>query len=190
MNHQINIMVPKHQLKVNCFEFLMDELVKWVNESGGNPKRDLNLLKVVKLNFFVAAASSSENDEGLLSVFDEFYALPYGHVESDVYNIIKENPKASLNKYTIVPNGISWSNDDIITIDDKYSNSIKSSIDKIKVIDSDFVLRPAGYLVDLSHMWRSWKLMYSTAKSLNKHAIKIPNNLIQTESKIFKLSLQ
>lgn len=182
-------MKTKHQLKVECFESLMDELVKWVEERGGNPKKDLNLIKVIKLNFFVAAASSSDNEEGLLNVFDEFYALPYGHVESDVYNIIKGQSTASLNKYSIVSNGINWINDDVITIDDTYSNSIKSSIDKIKAIDSDFVLRPTGYLVDLNHMWRSWKLMYSTAKSLNKHAIKIPNNLIQTESKIFKQNI-
>lgn len=182
-------MTTNHQLKADCFEFLMDELVKWVEEKGGNPKRYLNLLKVIKLNFFVAAASSSETSEGLLTVFDEFYALPYGHVESDVYNIIKNQSNAQLKKYTIMSNGIDWSTDENISIDVRYSSNIKSSIEKIKTIDPDFVLRPAGYLVDLSHMWRSWKLMYSTAKSLNKHAIKIPSNLIQTESKIFKLSV-
>lgn len=182
-------MTSKHQLKADCFEFLMDELVEWVKEKGGNPKRDLNLLKIIKLNFFIAAASSSEISEGLLTVFDEFYALPYGHVESDVYNIIKGKSIARLNKYTIVSNGINWSDVNIMSIEDNYSNAIKSSIGKIRDIDPDFVLRPAGYLVDLSHMWRSWKLMYSTAKSLNKHAIKIPTNLIQTESKIFKLSV-
>lgn len=183
-------MTTNHQLKADCFEFLMDELVKWVGEKGGNPKKDLNLLKIIKLNFFIAAASSSETSEGLLTVFDEFYALPYGHVESDVYNIIKGQSIARLSKYTIVSNGIDWSEDVNMSIEGNYSNAIKSSISKIRDVDPDFVLRPAGYLVDLSHMWRSWKLMYSTAKSLNKHSIKIPNNLIQTESKIFKLSLQ
>jgi hypothetical protein len=39
-------MKTKHQLKVECFESLMDELVKWVEERGGNPNEYIRLLDI------------------------------------------------------------------------------------------------------------------------------------------------
>ena len=125
----------------------------------------------------------------LLYSFKGFLWEHINHPFQELLSAINRSASIDNKNISSVSNGINWINDDVITIDDTYSNSIKSSIDKIKAIDSDFVLRPTGYLVDLNHMWRSCKLMYSTAKSLNKHAIKIPNNLIQTESKIFKQNI-
>lgn len=174
--------------KIPCFEFMIDQLIDWVNEFEGEPYKELNLLKVIKLNFFITAASSSEDNPGLLEVFDNFYALPYGHVESSVYTAVKSSNE--LSKYKITAKGIEIIDDKVSSnsqIGDKYQDLIKTAIEDIKKKDEEFVLKSPMYLVNLSHEWRSWRVMYQIAKAQNKHAIKIPNSLIQTDNKIFIL---
>lgn len=170
--------------KIACFEFMMDELVAWVIKLGGDPKTELNLLKVIKLNFFIAAASSSEGEKGLLEVFDNFHAMPYGHVESSVYDAVKGIP--GLSKYSLKGGSIEW-NQNSIHLDILSQNRIKDSILKIRSIDDKFVLKSGAYLVDLSHTWHSWRLFYSLAKSMDKKSMKIPIEVIQRETKIFSL---
>ena len=171
--------------KIACFEFMMDELVAWVTELGGNPKTELNLLKVIKLNFFIAAASSSESDKGLLEVFNNFHAMPYGHVESSVYDAVKGIP--GLTKYILKGNSIDW-NQNTINLDSKNQTMIKESIGRIKILTyNKLVLQSGAYLVDLSHTWHSWRLFYSLAKSMDKKSMKIPSEVIQRETKIFSL---
>ena len=48
---------------------------------------------LMKLLFFTSAVGSNRNNnKGLLDIFDNFYALPYGAIENDVYdNLIHIN---------------------------------------------------------------------------------------------------
>ena len=52
-------------------------------------ENDLSVLKIMMLLFFTVAASVKQDDEGLLKVFNNFVAMPIGHIESDVWDIIK-----------------------------------------------------------------------------------------------------
>ncbi|HOY11799.1 MAG TPA: hypothetical protein PLY70_01610 [Saprospiraceae bacterium] len=173
--------------KVACFEYLVDELVTWVREESGDPDRDLNRLKIIKLHFFISAASSSDSQEGLLDLFNDFHAMPYGHVESSIYDEIKTD---SLSKYSLLPNGFTpksteIKNFNLVTQIEK--DLIQRGISNIKSINPKLVMKSGGYLVDLSHEWRSWKMIYSIAKSFGKNSMKIPNELIMTETRYFKM---
>jgi hypothetical protein len=93
--------ISREQKKIEAFEYLLFELVNWFmnkknisNYEDFNKNNDLNKLKVIKLHFFVTAINSNNNN--LLEVFNKFCAMPYGHVESDIYNSL-----GKLNFFTV-----------------------------------------------------------------------------------------
>lgn len=52
----------------------------------GKPFPKLTAMKLL----FLAAAPKKDGGDDLLDIFDNFYAMPYGPVESDVYNYIRQ----------------------------------------------------------------------------------------------------
>jgi hypothetical protein len=86
----------KIKLKIECFEYLFVQYVRWFIEEHIKTKNELptiseiennfSKLKLMKLLFFTCAVEANKNDNGLLHIFDEWYAMPFGHVENDVYN--------------------------------------------------------------------------------------------------------
>src|SRR6218665_1686180 len=89
------------------FEYVLHKLLEWHHEKTGREEpNDLGVLKSIKLLFFVSAAKTSiGNDNSLLDlVFDKFSAMPYGHVESEVYSEIV-NKTGNLKYFEIDNNG-------------------------------------------------------------------------------------
>src|SRR5690606_17938390 len=82
-----------HIHKQGLFELFLHHLVDWFCEYYNISRVDFNLhvrndlskLKVIKLHFFACST-----DKESLRIFDQFYAMPFGHVESDVYNFLGE----------------------------------------------------------------------------------------------------
>ena len=60
----------------------------------GKPFPKLTAMKLL----FLAAAPKEEGGDDLLDIFDNFYAMPYGPIEIDVYNAIQGN---KLPSYTV-----------------------------------------------------------------------------------------
>ena len=77
--------------KKQAFEYLVFKLVKWYKSNHNSNINDLSILKVLKLTFFVSAVGTTRDTKDTLldNVFDNYFAMPYGHVESDIYNSIK-----------------------------------------------------------------------------------------------------
>ena len=67
----------------------------------GKPFPKLTAMKLL----FLAAAPKKDGGDDLLDIFDNFYAMPYGPVESDVYNAIQEDklPSFSVKYRSIEP---------------------------------------------------------------------------------------
>ncbi|HNM25789.1 MAG TPA: hypothetical protein PKL15_10175, partial [Saprospiraceae bacterium] len=79
--------------KILAFEFVLNELMDWHKELTGNEtKNDFSILKSLKLLFFVSAARTNSSNHSVLleDVFTNYVAMPYGHVESDVYAYLRE----------------------------------------------------------------------------------------------------
>lgn len=71
--------------KIYAFDYMITLLNEWREAfNTGNTCRVLSKLSVLKLLFLVAAPKK-DGGEDLLNVFDNFHALPYGPVESDIY---------------------------------------------------------------------------------------------------------
>lgn len=181
--------------KLEAFEFMLFKLIDWFKEKNHlsnnhafNANNDLSKLKVIKLNFFVAAAGAEE--QNLLETFNNFHAMPLGHVESDIYNNLTERTRYEISSSRLMIKEAYIDNLEssfpLLTTDIK--NKIDSAIQSLKTINEDFISYTAFQLVDLSHKWYSWRLMMDIAKSENKLSRKIPAEIIKQENKFFTLS--
>src|SRR5690606_6789434 len=119
------------------------------------------------------------------NVFNNFVAMPYGHVESDIY----ENIKQKQIKNIIINNSHSKILDSFSI--DSYSNELKNKIDDsfemILKANPNLIKYSSFDLVDLSHSWYSWQYCFNKAKKENSYSKSIPTQLIKEEEKIYSL---
>ncbi|KUY28525.1 type II toxin-antitoxin system antitoxin SocA domain-containing protein [Elizabethkingia ursingii] len=167
-----------------AFEYFVNKLYTWYDSQFNSVENnDFSTLKVLKLLFFCSAIEASEDEKSLLDdPFNNFYAMPYGHVESDIYNSIRKKELSYFtidNTNTVLKNAPNF---------DGLSNEIKKNIDSsfsklLEINDHLFLMTPLE-LVELSHLWYSWRYYYSQAKEGGAFSAKIPNSIIKSEEKI------
>lgn len=183
--------------KISTFEYIVFQLINWYKEAYGlegnrafNPENDLSIVKVIKLSFFVVA----NKHETLLRTFDKFYAMPLGHVEREVYDYIRSN-NGSFTSFTISPSGTiikrdfieSLSEENFSNVDSTIKQSIKTSIQELKNSNRNLIKYTGYQLVELSHMWYSWKRTFALSRSMGSNSRQIPSETIAEENKIFFL---
>ena len=170
--------------KIQAFEYLLSKLVEW-NDNVTTKDNDISVLKALKLLFFVSAVGTTKSSEGTLldDVFSNFAAMPYGHVESDIYSIIRsgglKGATVDNSKTTILESF----NPALIASEDKIR--IDKSIEALKVINPNLITKSAFDLVELSHSWYSWKYYFARAKKNSTLREFIPSEIIKAEEKIY-----
>lgn len=175
------------ELKIQAFEYLVSKFLEWYNESFSNRNNDLSILKVLKLTFFTSAVGTNRDSENTLldNVFNNYVAMPYGHVESDIYTFIKNKNLININidnRKTDILNI-----DEINNLDSSLKKQIDHSVTLLKSINSDLIKLSSFELVDLSHTWYSWQKYYSIAKEHDRNSESIPTDVIKSEDKIYQL---
>ena len=93
----------KNSKKQQYFEYVVLQLADWWIKSNPNKsfeENDLGRLKIYKLLFFISSCKTNAGDDGLLNIFNNWVATPYGHVELDIQNIDKYL-KGEFDKFTI-----------------------------------------------------------------------------------------
>lgn len=180
--------MPSNQDKVQGFEYLIFKLNEWHEEVTNKNTNDIGVLKSLKLLFFVSAVNSSvDNDNTLIdNLFDKFVAMPYGHVESDVYDNLKNNSHINID-IDRHSSSIKESFDPHV-LNLELRDSINSSIEEIRRINNDLITYPTFDLVDLSHKWFSWKTYFNKAKEKGLYSVEIPASIIKNEEKFFILN--
>ncbi|WDF63176.1 type II toxin-antitoxin system antitoxin SocA domain-containing protein [Flavobacterium sp. KACC 22763] len=172
-------------IKIEAFEYLLSRLIDWKNQYSNN--NDLGILKVLKLTFFVSAAGTDQNSKETLldDIFNNFVAMPYGHVESDVYKYIKNG---LLSNVSINNNTSKLSESfNILNYDSNVRNKIDKSVQLLKEINPELINLSSFDLVDLSHSWYSWQKYFNEAKSKGKLSTVIPVDEIKKEDKIYQI---
>lgn len=155
-------------------------------------QNDFSILKSIKLLFFVSAAKAKRPYHSILidDTF-EFVAMPYGHVESDIYDYIRQN-NGKLNFYTLDNRrailvdsiGINELNENI---DPSLKEEIDLSIQYLKKQNPKLVLLSPFDLVDLSHAWYSWQHFFKDKDPGSRNSYAISPETIKKEDKIFSL---
>lgn len=173
-------------LKVVAFEYVLYQLNNWYKIAYPTSEdNDISILKALKLLFFISAVNSKKDSgETLLDeVFNNFVAMPYGHVESDIYSIIK-NKELLTTKIDNSRTSISEEFDPK-SLDQNLRNKIDESIERLKSLNFDLIKYSPFDLVELSHAWYSWKYYFAKARRNHTYSESIPNEIIKSEDKIF-----
>lgn len=171
--------------KLIAFEYILNQLLeKGVEGNSKFFQSSFTRLKALKLLFLVAAVKNQYGND-LLDVFDNFYALPNGPVESDVYNSITadtlqyysfKNFSAS-EKQVYSTNGL---NDDL-------KERLDESISSLLKVNDKILSYSAEQLVTLSHMWSAWGNAIALAKAFDKGSYPMSINSIRNCNQIFSL---
>ena len=159
----------------------MDETpsVQQIKESGR--LKMFNKLKLLKLLFFVATIKHEDDD--LLCVFSDFYAMPYGPVESDVYNGLSEMPHFVFEGNALNIRG-EVSDFNFTDICPTIINKIDNAISALEAKNSKIFSMPTFDLVELSHKALAWKTIFESALRSGCQSKKMPVELLK-ETTIF-----
>lgn len=173
-----------------AFEYIIKRCLSWYRDVNGDKENDLCTLKLFKLLFFISAVrSNTENKNNLIdSVFNNFYAMPYGHIEYDIYNLCKKL-KGELKYFTLSDNKL-VEKENFYKLDSEIDSDIRKEIDlsisELRIKNSDIINYKPFELINLSHCWYSWKKSYYNARGNNIFSKKIPIDDMKIECKIFK----
>lgn len=174
-----NMIIPSSQRELNYEDF--------------NQENDFNILKVIKLLYFVTAVNAKNNK--LLTEFNTFVAMPYGHVESEIYDYLRKNAGV-FPRFKIEYQGttIKNTNQVVSSFDEyKYKNrdivsEIEKSLELLKKYNGeDFILYEAYDYVNMSHALSSWKLVYNTAKKYGLSSSPIEADYIKNDGQVYIL---
>lgn len=164
-----------------AFEYLMSKVLELVVVSNND---SFTRLKALKYLFFIATVSNQDHSD-LLDIFDNFYALPNGPVESDIYNDITSDSLEYYSfinyKYSIKHN-LSFDN-----LDNNIKNRIDNSINLMCSINRAIFTYSAVQLVELSHMWSVWRNSISLAAVFGKGSYPMKVASIRNSSKFYSL---
>lgn len=185
MTYATNPPAPPLTQKLEIFEEFLAHLLIWYNGNDPRefqiesrlPKNDLSKLKVLKLHFFAVST-----DEEALRIFNSFHALPYGHVEIDIYTNLDNLEHFELTNSELIPK------DNFLQTTMHKGGIAKKIVENLKSINPDIIFYSAFDLVKLSHKWFSWKHNYSIANENQSKARKINPLTIINENKYYKLA--
>lgn len=178
---------------IKIFENIIFELRNWyiqqknIKPEEFNEINDFTILKILKLHFFVVAINS-ETKDGLLNK-NQFYAMPYGPVETNIYTFYKQNNGNYDNLFTISNESTNFKNEvDLPKIDQELKTEIKNAISRLKELEPNLILAGAGSLVELTHTWNSWKKYYNLARRNGGFSELMPSQEIKKDNKIVNLN--
>jgi hypothetical protein len=122
-----------------------------------------------KLLFFVCLASNEGGNatDSLFNIFDNFHVTPFGHLENDISIFINKN-YSSLSK-------------DLLSHNDYESTVVTSSIEFLNKEFSFFKKISYIELIEVSHMYLSWRNVYAEALRQNKRVGKINTTVLLNE---------
>lgn len=175
--------------KVKCFEYILVRLIEWYSNMRPDDTELLSFtrLKVLKLLFFVSAVKQDNTKRDLLDIFDNFYAMQHGPVESDIYNEITDH----LIFFNFEGRNIKRTDIDInlelLHLNKEDITLLDSSINALRNINQNIILYSASKLVDLSHKWESWQTAIAIAEILGKGSEKMRTNLIRNDKQYFSI---
>lgn len=141
-------------IKIKAFDYMLQQFDKWRKdyfESQNIPVKPLSRLIVLKLLFLTAAPKTNKGKD-LLDIFNNFYALPYGPVESDIYNAIQEN---KLPSYHIKERSVEKKAQQSYNSQDPLIIRINAAINELKDINPFIISLSSFELVEITHKWDS-----------------------------------
>ena len=175
--------------KFLAFEFVVKNFLQWKSELVRCPLEAVKLSKTqsLKLLFLVAAVPNADGRD-LLDVFNNFYAMQFGPVESDILNGFSENDFCFLERNESLLSAPSRDNDAFSPLNENGINArICESVRTLRSINPNLVRYPATMLVEVTHKWWCWKQTFHVAKLLDRGSMLMSVDSIRQSNKVFVL---
>lgn len=146
-------------------DYIVYKLIEWLEQLGYSKEvalKRIDKLTTMKMIFFIVAASTSpkRNYYGLLNIFDNFVAMPYGPVELDVYEHFNELKHYNIFRETKIKQEF-----DINSIDPKIKKDIDTPISILSNINKNLINNDGFDLVEITHKWGCWRDVYNNRRS-------------------------
>lgn len=173
--------------KIEAFDYMLHLFEEWRDNHEtikGKPFPKLTAMKLL----FLAAAPKEEGGDDLLDIFDNFYAMPYGPVESDVYNAIQEDKLPSFSvKYRSIEPREGAEPYNAKRYNCKLYHRVRNAVNDLREKNEKLVLLNAFELVEITNRWSSWNRTMSFAEFMKQLSAKMSIDSIRDSSKIFDL---
>lgn len=154
--------------KTDAFDYLLYLYKQWFDDVApkGESFENISKLAVLKMLFLTSAPKNNTDNDDLLSVFNNFYALPYGPVESDIYNAIKSD---LLPNFTITERSVLQKNSDVVfSLSAEDKERLENVVDNLRQKNQQLIQLNPFDLVEITHQWDSWKNAYHLARFMGK----------------------
>lgn len=168
--------------KILATKYMFYCFTQWYDPTFQNDN-DLSLLKALKLIFFTCSISTKHTDN-LLSRGFSFVAMPFGHVESQIYDYYKSGEfNGIIDTKHITSSSLT---DDIFNeLDQSLKALIFSSVQDLCRKNQKLINESASALVNLSHKHSSWIINFKVAKVNGFYSTIINNEEIINEEKFY-----
>ncbi len=176
--------------KLLLYQYCVVSFVEWFETEFQSENNDISVLKSMKLLYFLTASSAFVHDNIIhRDYFSNFFAMPYGPVESHIYDLLKVS-KGKLSHLTInstkttlrysIQESYERISDDLN--DQLAINAIHRALDFLKESNNSFIKMKSFELVDYSHMWYSWRKNMAIANANGMNSQPIPPEDIENDS--------
>lgn len=166
--------------KNQAFSYLINKMIEWHKECSQDEDyaKKFTKLFLLKMLFLIAAIKTRE-DEDLLDTFDNFYALPYGPVESDIYDNMSND---EIPIYSITDRGLSEKRvENIWELEADEKEKLNESLRKVRERNENLITKSAFELVEITHKWECWNKAFKFAKFTGSGSAKMSKELIRGE---------
>jgi len=177
----------RQEKKRHLFEYLIYLLKQWKDEQYPNVTEEFTKLKLQKILFLVAAVKATAQSHPLLEVFNNFYALPYGPVELDIYDAMNSNTFKRINFEDNYCKIDSLNNCYFEDLDSTQKQAMIEAIIAIRNMGVDYITKDPFELVDITHKWTSWQVAMQVAEMLgNKREFMSTDDIINSTVRAYK----
>lgn len=153
--------------KRKVFEYIVYRLDEWKKGIGSENVPVFTKLRLQKVLFLICAWKTSIENPKLLKVFNHFYALPYGPVEMDVYEAMKQT--SAFQHIHFEGNSCLYDTLDSSMFKDlptEVKNNVDNAVDCFISDNRKYLTMPIFDLVDITHKWTAWRISMEVAKFL------------------------
>lgn len=182
----LSIFIMAKYDKIKAFDYMLQLIEDWRTDFFTSKKltvKPLSKLIVLKLLFLIAAPKKNGGLD-LLDTFNNFHALPYGPVESDIYNAILDNKIPS---YYVKDRSVEVKDKQVYDTNDPLCIEIKKALNDLKNINPSIISLNSFELVEITHKWDSWNRSMKFAEFMGRSSAKMLTESIRSDSnKCFK----
>ena len=178
-------------MKILYFEYIISLLVQWYEEEcpylKGTALSTFTRLKALKLLFLISAsdADARNSKNGLLDIFNNFFAMQHGPVEGDIYDAMVHNSTKVYYFGRMNTSKKECKSDPFSRIDTEIKNRFNDAVTSLRNKNPKLVTYTPFDLVDITHKWSSWQIAYKVALLLGKGSEKMSTESIKYDNKYF-----